>query len=420
MSELGLAFEEGPPPGRHRHRRAAAAKQRKQKQQQGRGNGGGGGRKPGKGEKSGRGGRSLVAFLVVVVLLGGLGFAGWWGFNWVQDALTTPDYAGEGTGAVTVEVSPGQTAAQIAQVLYDADVVASPQAFVEAANANPLSVNIQPGFYELPQQMSAANAVEALLDLTNRIVEAVTIREGLSMFRTFDLLSEELDIPVEEFEAAAEDPEALGVPDFWFNRDDGKDATETVEGFLFPATYEFPPDPTAEQVLETMVQQFLTVADDLDFVDTVQDERNITPYEALIVASLAEAEAGVADDLGRVARVAYNRVFLAQMPLQFDVTANYWLEVEGSEPKPSGELSQAELDDPDNPFNTVSELGLPAGPINSPGRAAMEGAMDPPEGGWLYFVAIDEEGNSAFAETLGEHELNIQEACENGVPLDCP
>jgi UPF0755 protein len=436
MSELGLAFEEAPPPGRHRSRRVAAEKERRRLAERGpggkAGKGGGKAGKSGKSgknrgksgktrEKSGRGGKSLIAFLIVVALLGGLGYAGWWGFNWVQDALTTPDYTGAGTGAVTVEVRPGHTAADIAQVLYEADVVASPKAFVEAANANPLSVNIQPGFYELPRQMSGTNAVEALLDLENRIVDAVTIPEGLSTFRTFDLLSEELDIAVEEFETAAEDPEALGIPDFWFNRDDDKDAAESVEGFLFPATYEFPPEVTAARALEMMVQQFLTVAEELDFVDTVEDDRGISPYLALIAASLAEAEAGVEEDLGGVARVAYNRVYTADMPLQFDVTANYWLEVQGEDPKPSGELTQSELDDPDNPYNTVSERGWPLGPINSPGRAALAGAMDPPAEDWLFFVAIDQDGKSAFAETLAEHEANIAEACDNGVTvLDCP
>jgi UPF0755 protein len=397
MSELGLTFEEAPHRGRHRHRRGTP--------------------KPPKAGRRGRGGRTFIAFMVVVVLLGGLGYGAWWGLHWVQDALTTPDYDGAGTGSVRVEIKPGQTATEIANVLYEADVVASPQAFIEAANANPVSVNIQPGFYEVPQRMSGGHAVEALLDLANRVVERVTVPEGLSVFRTFALLSEELGIPVEEFAQAAEDPVALGVPDFWFNRDDGKESVRSVEGFLFPATYEFPPEPTATQVLEEMVQQFLRVAEEIGFVDTVQNDRNISPYEALIVASLAQAEAGIAEDLPRIARVAYNRAYVHQMPLQFDVTANYWLEVQGEDPRHSGELTGEELDDPDNPYNTASVLGLPAGPINSPGQAALEGAMEPADGDWLYFVAIDQSGRSAFATTLDEHNANIQQACRNGVPL---
>jgi peptidoglycan lytic transglycosylase G len=402
MSELGLSFDEteGPAPGRHRHRRGSSKKPPVPQQR-----------------KRGRG-KSLLAFTLVVVLLGGLGYAGWWGYNWVRDALTTPDYEGAGTGSTTVEIPAGATAADIANLLYEADVVASPQAFVDAANANPLSVNIQPGSYQIPQQMSADNAVTWLLDLEHRIVELVTIPEGLSIFRTFALLSEELGIPVEDFEAAAEDPEALGVPEFWYNRDDDREASGTVEGFLFPASYEFSPEPTAVEVLEKMVGQFLTEVEQLGFVNTVEDDRGITPYEALIAASLAQAEAGTADDLGRVARVAYNRVYQANIPLQFDVTAQYWLEVQGEEPRETGELTNDELDDPDNPFNTVSQTGWPRGPINNPGRAALEAAMEPAEGGWLYFVLVDPDtGESAFAETLAEHDANIQRACDNGVSL---
>ncbi|MPZ25546.1 MAG: endolytic transglycosylase MltG [Micromonosporaceae bacterium] len=399
MSELGLRFEEAPGRGRHRHRRAAPPPGR-----------------PGPAEppRQRRRGRSLMAFLIVVLLLGSLGAGAWWGFGWVRDALSTPDYSGAGTGSVTVEIRSGQTASEIANVLHDADVVASPKAFVEAASANPDSVNIQPGFYELPQQMSATNAVEALLDLNNRIVDRVTIPEGLSSFRIIDQLAEELDIPVEDFQAAAENPIALGVPEFWFNRSDGVEVTESVEGFLFPATYEFPPEPTAEQVLQIMVEQFLTTAEDLDFVDVVESERNISPYEALIVASLAQAEAGVPDDLGRVARVAYNRVYVNQMPLQFDVTVNYWFEVNGEEPKPSSEMTQDELTDPDNPYNRNVE-GLVPTPINNPGQAALEAGMDPPAGDWLYFVAIDEEGNSAFSETFEQFCQDYREAVDAGI-----
>jgi len=408
MSELGLSFEEGPPPGRHRHRRASskqAKKAQKQAQQQ-------------QGKK-GRGGKSFIAFVLVLVLLGGLGYAGWWGFNWVRGALTTADYAGPGTGSVTVEITPGQTATDMANMLYEADVVASAQAFVDAANADPLSVNIQPGFYELRLQMKASDVVTALLDLENRIVDRVTIPEGLSMFRAFELLSESLGIPVEDFQAAAEDPEALGVPDFWFTRDDDRNASGSVEGFLFPSTYEFPPDPTAAQVLELMVAQFLNEAEDLNFVEEVESGLNITPYEALIVASLTQAEAGIPEDLPRVARVAYNRVYQADMPLQFDVTTNYWREVQGEDPEASSELSDDELDDPENPYNTDSVRGWPLGPINSPGRAAMEAAMAPAEGNWIYFVAINDEGESAFTESFEEHCQNVQQAIEAGI-LDDP
>lgn len=381
------------PPGRHRHRRAGT---------------------PPTEQKKRRGNRSLVAFLLVVLLLGGLGYGGWWGYTWVRDTLATPDYTGAGVGLVTVEIRPGQTASDIAVTLHEADVVASPKAFVEAARANPLSVNIQPGFYQLPQQLPAATAVEMLLDLDNRLVEQVTVPEGLSMFRTFTLLADELGIPEEDFVEAAGDPVALGVPDWWFTRSDEKEVDPSIEGFLFPSTYEFPPDPTAEQVLEAMVGQFLTVAERIDFVQIVETERNISPYDALIVASLAQAEAGVEEDLGKVARVAYNRVYVHDMPLQFDVTVNYWFELNGEPTRSSAEMTEAELTDPDNPYNRNVE-GLVPTPINNPGEAALAGAMDPPPGDWLYFVAIDREGNSAFSETFEQFCQDYQKAVAAGI-----
>jgi len=399
MNELELTFKEPSSP-RGRHRRGRGGRPR----------------------SSSRRGRNVVAFVVVMVVLGGLAAGGWYGLNWVRQFLEVPDYTTGGTGSVTIEVREGDTGTDIAHTLFEADVVASAEAFINACNANPQCSGIQPGFYQLRLQMRAADAVALLVDPANRVVDRVTVREGLSMFRTFEVLSEALGIPVEEFEAAAEDPGALGIPDWWFNRDDERESARTVEGFLFPDTYEFGPDATAESVLQTMVNRFLSVVGDLDFVDRVQQELNMTPYEVLIVASLVQAESGVESDMPKVARVAYNRLYdpspeLACACLEFDVTTNYWLETIGEEPIHSGQMPESLMTDPANTYNTKNQPGLPPGPINSPGRAALEGAMEPADGNWYYFVALTDGGESAFAETLAEHLENIRRACENGVPL---
>jgi UPF0755 protein len=405
MNELDLRFGEPARRSRHGRRRAAPPPRRNARKRK---------------QKRSGAGRSFGAFMIVLLLLGTLGAAGWWGYTWVRGQLATPDYAGPGTGSVVVEVQEGDSGTSIADTLFEADVIASGQAFIEACIANPECVNIQPGQYELRLRMSAADAVAMLLDLNNRVVDWVTVQEGLSKVRTYELLSEQLEIPVEEFEEAEEEALDL-VPDFWFTRTDGKEATGAIEGFLFPDTYDFPPETTAEVALETMVNRFLTVAEELDFADRVQNERQISPYEALIAASVAQAEAGTAEDLGRVARVAYNRVYRAGMPLEMDVTTNYWLELQGEDPLHSNQMSQQLLRDPANLYSTHAHPGWTPGPINSPGRAALEGAMDPPEGNWLFFVAINEEtGESAFAETFAEHQANIQTACQNGIELpDC-
>ncbi|HEY8534432.1 MAG TPA: endolytic transglycosylase MltG [Micromonospora sp.] len=370
-------------------------------------------------EESGETGRgkTIAALMVAFLLLGLLGGGAWYGVNRVTGLFGAPDYTGEGTGEAMIQIKQGDSLTDVGNTLYRAGVVKSAAAFVKAANANSQSRTIQPGFYRLRKQMSAESALLALLDRSNRISNKVTIPEGRTVKQTFELLAKATKIPVEEFEKAAKDPVALGVPSWWFKREDGKPVAKTVEGFLFPATYEFDPNLTAAEILSEMVAQFNVVVERIDFVATVEKKLKISPFEALIVASLAQAEAGVPEDLGPIARVAYNRAYKKNMPLQFDVTANYWLELQGKKAKHSGQLTRAELEDPKNPYNTVTKTGLPVGPINSPGEAALKAAANPPDEPWLFFVAIDKSGKSAFATTDAEHERNIAQACKNGIPL---
>jgi UPF0755 protein len=385
MNDLGLPYEDVTP-GRHRRVRRR------------------------------RGGRGL-ALLITVVILGVLGGGAWWAADRFGGLFTAADYTGSGSGEMTVEIKQGAGVTDIGDTLYQRDVVKSTKAFVNAAKENPNGEKIQPGAYRLRKQMRAKDALAALLDLTNKITTRVTLREGLTTKGTFAELEKATKIPAAEFEAAAKDPLALGVPAFWFTRSDGKPVEKSIEGFLFPDTYEFEPDFTATSILKTLVARFNAEMESLSFIDRVQKERQISPFEALIVASLAQVEAGNTDDLGKVARVAYNRVYKKNMPLQFDVAANYWLIKQGKPSKSSGNLTEAELDDPNNPYNVVSKRGLPVGPISSPGTAALKGAMAPPAGDWLYFVAVDKQGRSAFASTLSEHEANIRKACAAGVSL---
>ncbi len=261
-------------------------------------------------KKRGGGGKSAIALVMVLLIFGGLAGAGYYGFDRVRSYLTTPDYSGPGSGEVTIEVKNGDTATAIGNTLYTVDVVESAKAFIEAADANPDSKNIQVGFYKLKKQMKASDAVLALLDLKNRVSTKVTIKEGWTTFQVFDELSKATEIPVDDFKEAAKDPEALGVPDFWLTRGDDKKAEKSIEGFLFPETYDFDPGLNAEETLKVMVQHFLSVTQEIDFVAKAE-ARDITPYDALMVASLSQAEAGIATDLPKVSRVVYNRLYVA-------------------------------------------------------------------------------------------------------------
>ncbi|MFI5892841.1 endolytic transglycosylase MltG [Actinoplanes sp. NPDC051513] len=393
IDELDLAFDEHAERGRPRHRRGS------------------------RGGKKGSG-KSGVAFLMAFILLALLGGGVYFGYSKVKDFFVAADYSGEGTDPVQVTIAKNSTLTEIGNTLVDSDVVKSTKAFVNAAGENPRGKNIQSGTYKMRKQMSAKSAVTLLLDPKSRITSGVTITEGQTSMQIFATLSKATNIPVKDFQEAAKKPTELGVADFWFKRRDNKPAaTGSIEGFLFPDTYEFDPKLNAAQILEVMVQRFNSVAEELGFVDNVQNNLSVSPYEALIVASLAQAEAGVPKDLPKIARVAYNRAYKANMPLEFDVTANYWLELNGKGAKHSGSLTAAEIDDPKNPYNTKSKRGLPIGPIDNPGHAALQGAMQPAAGNWLYFVAIDKDGNSIFTNDYAQHQKNIAQACRNGVPL---
>ena len=395
IDELDLAFDEHAERGKPRHRRGA------------------------RGAKKSTG-KSAVAFLMAFVLLALLGGGVYFGYSKVKGYFTAADYDGAGGDPVEVSIAKNSTLTDIGNTLVEKDVVKSTKAFVNAADANPKGKNIQSGTYNLKKQMSAESAVTLLLDPKSRVSKGVTIPEGKTANQVYDILAKATGKKVADYKAAAKNPVALGVADFWFNRTDGQKRTVSIEGFLFPDTYEFDPKATAADDLKLMVSHFNAVAEETDFVNKAETERNISPYEVLTVASLSQAEAGNKDDLGKVSRVAYNRLYVGtpEIPckcLEYDVGINYYYQLTGRPTKPSGKMTTAELTDPKNPYRLHGKEGLTPTPINNPGKAAMEGALNPPKGDWFFFVAIDKQGHSAFAKTLAEHDANVGRARKAGV-----
>jgi UPF0755 protein len=392
IDELDLAFDEHADKTKPRHRRGRD------------------------GKKSS--GKSGIAFLMAFVLLAVLGGGIYLGYSKVKDFFTAADYDGQGSDPVEVSVPKNATITEIGNVLVDADVVKSTKAFVNAANENPRGKNIQSGTYNLRKQMSAASAVTLLLDPKARVSKGVTIPEGKTANQVYDTLAKATGKPVAEFKEAAKDPVALGVPDFWFNRTDGQKKSVSIEGFLFPDTYEFDPKGSAEDYLKQMVSRFMATAEELDFVKKAETERNISPYEVLTVASLAQAEAANDVDYGKVARVAYNRLYGKGFHckcLEFDVGINYYYQLTGKKTKSSGQMTDAELFDTKNPYRLHGKDGLTPTPINNPGKAALQGALAPPKGDWLYFVAIDKKGTTAFSVKYSDQVKNEALARKNGV-----
>ncbi|WP_432975512.1 endolytic transglycosylase MltG [Dactylosporangium sp. CA-233914] len=395
MNELDLAWEDEQRP---RHRRRAASG-------------------PARKRKKGRGGKTFLAFFISLLVVGGLAFGAYIGIDKVKDMFSAPDYNGGGTGEVTVEVIQGQLAADIGNTLVQKDVVKSAKAFVEAAKSDERSRKLQAGFYNLRKQMKASAALSLMLDPRSRAVNKVTLPEGLTWQDTFTKLSQVTKIPYADFENAAKDPKALGVGEVWYTRQDNKPRDPGIEGFLFPATYDLPPNVDATAILKIIVARFNQEIDKIGFIDTVQSALHISPYEALVASSIAQVE-GLDKDQPGIVRVLYNRVYSNKFPcncLQVDSTVNYFLRITNKGAKPSTELLNSEIHNKNNPYNTHDFPGMPRGPISNPGTSALTAATNPPKSDYYYFLAIDTQGNTAYAKTYPEFQNLWTQAQKNGV-----
>jgi UPF0755 protein len=298
------------------------------------------------------------------------------------------DYEGPGRGKVTFEVVEGDVSAQICRNLKKEKVVASVDACIDAATANPDSSKIQVGSYQLKKEMAAADAIAILVDPANIVRNNVTIPEGLRLTDILDLLAENTDHSVAAFEKVLQDPARIGLPDY---------AEGNAEGYLFPSTYDFGKKETPVTILTAMVDRWKQAADDAG-LEGAAAELGYTPAELMVIASLVEAE-GRGDDMPKISRVIYNRLEGEETNglLQIDATVNYAADNE------LGAVPTTEDLEIDSPYNTYQNPGLPPTPIEAPGDAAIQAAANPAEGGWYYYVTVNlATGETKFAETYDE------------------
>ena len=332
----------------------------------------------------------LAVLVALAVVVGGLWFGVTRGVEFIQDQFAEPaDYAGPGQGNVTFEVEDGDSIAEMGRGLKDAGVVASVQSFINAAEADPKSLNIQVGFYQLEKRLPAEDALDVLIDPENILTNTVTVPEGLTVDDILATLAKETDFSVAEYEQVLDNPDKLGLPDY---------AQGEAEGYLFPSTYDFGPKETPTSILTAMVDRWRQSAEESDLEARAQ-ELGYTPHELMTVASLVESEAARDEDRGKVARVIYNRLTGDETNglLQIDATVNYAADND------LGAVPTTEDLQIDSPYNTYQNPGLPPGPIEAPGDAAIEAASHPTEGDWYYYVTVNlRTGETKFAETYDE------------------
>lgn len=328
--------------------------------------------------------RRLVAVLVVASLLSGLGIVAYLNKGNIRAAIEQiqgNDYPGPGHGKVTITVKLGDTGEDVANSLVDAGVVKSFRTVYHLIlDKNP---TFFPGIFVMKKQMSSIDAVRALSDPNSGAIQNTVIKEGLRTKVIFAELSKSTGIAQSDFENFFEQPAVFGL----------SNSLPNIEGYLFPATYNFPPGATAKQILQIMVDRMSQELADFGI-------SNENAHDVLTLASIIQKEARISDDFYKVSAVFKNRI-KSGMPLQSDATVSYGV---------SGNTVSTSASDRanDNGWNTYLHAGLPVGPISAPGNLAIDAALHPAKGKWLFFCTWNlETGETIFSETIAGHEAAV-------------
>lgn len=240
----------------------------------------------------------------------------------------------------------------------------------------------------------AGTAVAVPLLIMNGDDEAppttLVVPEGWRASQVYTAIDKTLDLP------AGTTKKSLAKADLKLPNE----AEGNPEGYLFPATYPLPEKPTPHQLLSRMVDTANKKFNGAPIAAGAQ--RNaMNVYQAVTVASIVQAEAATKADMGKVARVIFNRLERG-MPLQMDSTVNYAL----GRSKPGTTEADTEVD---SPYNSYQRMGLPPTPIDNPGEDAVRAAINPTPGDWLYFVTV-KPGDTRFTADLTEHQRNVAES----------
>ncbi len=338
--------------------------------------------------------RWLVALVVIVLVIGGIvGGAMWWYHNQVDP----PGGPGE---RVEVQIPEGATTSKVGSILDDQGIITSATVFGFYVGGKDLT-SVQAGTYTFRKNSSFDDAIDVLNagpgTPASIATTKVNIPEGYTVAQTVARIHEKVPrLTVEELDAALDQgkvPSSLKP-----------EGTTSYEGLLFPATYDITDEETAVDVLTKMTKEMekRVTAMDIDGAASAISQNygiEVTPYDLLTVASLVQEEAGSPDEAPKVATVIYNRL-RENMPLGIDATSRYLADIEGGEPNYES----------DSPYNTRKQPGLPPTPIASAGEYALDAALHPADGPWLYYVLTDP-GVHTFTESYQEFLAGKQE-CE--------
>lgn len=308
---------------------------------------------------------------------------------------------------VSVTIPKGATATSIGKILKDNNLIKSAEVFKLYTKLNNVN-SMQAGEYDLNKNMSVSEIVEALekgTDTSKKTID-ITFLEGKNMRWIAKIIASKTNNTEQDVFNKLKDEKYLDsiIEKYWFITKDikNKDIYYSLEGYLFPDTYNFKSkDVTVEEIFKTMLDQTEKKLE--KYKEEIQ-ERNISVHKLLTVASVVELEAAKNEDRAGVAGVIYNRIE-KNMSLGSDVTTYYAIKVDMSE----RDLKQSELN-LKNPYNTRGpnmEGKIPVGPISTVGIESINAALHPDNNDYLYFVA-DKNGKVYFAKDISGHEENIK------------
>jgi UPF0755 protein len=329
----------------------------------------------------------VMVLLAAVLLLVGIGAR-----SWYQGKVDPPGPPGR---AVAVEIEKGATLSGVGGVLADRGVISNATIFRFWARGK--EIEVQAGTYSFRMDSSFDEALAVIRKgPAPPPVQRITVPEGLTVLRLTDVLAEaDARFGPQQLQAALVDPAIRSV----FQ----PPGQPSLEGLMFPSTYDIADSDDATDLVRRMVAQMDIVATRAGITAGVQSTGDevptLSPYEILTVASLIQAEAGSEEEGPKIARVIYNRL-VQGIPLGIDATSRYLAEQTG-----------AEIDfESDSPYNTRRQSGLPPTPIGGPGEAAIEAALHPVDGDWLYYV-LEAPGRHFFTASESEF-LQKKDECE--------
>lgn len=319
-------------------------------------------------------------FLLAVVVIPLLGFMLMLGIRG-----NNKDFAASGQHLIMIKE--GMTTADIATLLHEKKLVKDPEAFRMEARFKNLADKLQAGPYQIEGGLSNSQIVDVMVKGHIKQIR-FTVPEGFTVVKTAKKLEAEGLGKADKFIAAAKD-----YAPYAYMQTDNPNVLFKAEGFIFPATYDFPVGISEEEMLKIMVEQFDKEMQESGVAKTVQ-EKNLNMRDVVNMAAMVEMEAVFPEEQPRIADVFLKRVAIG-MPIQSDTTIQYILGAQ----KEIITFADTEIQ---NPYNTYQNMGLPPGPIASPGLKAIQAVLAPEDNEYLYFVA-EKDGHHRFTKTYEEH-----------------